>query len=411
MGDRRQQGGALTSVILVHGTGVREVGYARTLARFRAGLASRCPDVTVLPCAWGDALGALPSGGPSLIPGKTTQQKSSAKAAVNGPDEVMARRYILDIDPLHQLSLIALAWQHRLKADLEFPGEETASAALQKYIAELPGQQALWAELGNAGLTASFRESLSSIAESDVVTQALARIRIDDGEWSEFVTALGEAVIARAAREADVDLGPEQRQRLVDLVVGAFHGGQLGIGRLFFGAALETTMRLGGAFAEQRFRGPLDNWANPSVGDILRYLAFGETVRDFIEDRAAAAAKPIILIGHSLGGIACLDLLASRPISAVTQLITVGSQGSRLYQIGALPNLPEGSELPESFPLWTNIYSRYDLLSYLAEPVFAPHVTDVEIASSRAMPAAHSAYFTNSKFYELVSGLVRRAGS
>ncbi len=400
----------MTSVIFVHGTGVREVRYARTLARVRDGLASRCPDVTILPCAWGDALGAIPPGGPSLIPGKGIREKSSAKAEANGLDEVTARRYILDIDPLHQLSLISLAWRHRPKADLEFPGEETASAVLQRHIAELPGQQALQAELGAAGLTVSFRESLSFIAESDAVAQALARIRVDDGEWGEFVTALGEAVIARAAREADVELWPEERQRLVDLVVGAFHGGQLGIGRLFFGAALETTMRLGGAFAEQRFRGPLDDWANPSVGDILRYLAFGETVRDFIEGRVAAAGKPVILIGHSLGGIACLDLLASTPISAVARLITVGSQGSRLYQMGALPNLPEGSELPERFPPWTNVYSRYDLLSYLAEPVFAPHVTDVEISSSRAMPAAHSAYFTDPKFYELVSGLVLRAG-
>lgn len=70
--------------------------------------------------------------------------------------------------------------------------------------------------------------------------------------------------------------------------------------------------------------------------------------------------------------------------------------------MNALPSLAYGSSLPDTLPQWVNVYSRHDLLSYLAEPVFPGRVRDVEMASVGSMPAAHSAYFDDARLYALI---------
>jgi hypothetical protein len=77
------------------------------------------------------------------------------------------------------------------------------------------------------------------------------------------------------------------------------------------------------------------------------------------------------VFAHELGGIACVDLLAMRPLPQVKGLVTVGSQAPYLHEIGALRGIRPGTTmLPPHFPRWLNVYDPYDFLSYVAEGVF-----------------------------------------
>ncbi|MBC7268458.1 MAG: hypothetical protein H5T76_07000, partial [Streptomyces sp.] len=48
----------MTSVLFIHGTGVRAPDYAAALRTVRAGLGRIRPDVAVAECDWGSALGS-----------------------------------------------------------------------------------------------------------------------------------------------------------------------------------------------------------------------------------------------------------------------------------------------------------------------------------------------------------------
>jgi pimeloyl-ACP methyl ester carboxylesterase len=140
------------------------------------------------------------------------------------------------------------------------------------------------------------------------------------------------------------------------------------------------------------------------TGDIAVYLARGEAIRRRIDETVRKAPPgPVSLLGHSLGGIAAVDLLALGQGGRVEQLITVGSQAPFLYEIGALPSLRFGEPLPPSFPNWLNIYDERDLLSYLGAGVFPGRVRDVAVNSRQPFPWSHSAYWRNPEVYRLIA--------
>ena len=115
-----------------------------------------------------------------------------------------------------------------------------------------------------------------------------------------------------------------------------------------------------------------------------------------------AAAEPVVLIAHSLGGIAAVDLLVSQPLPSVRLLVTVGSQAPFLCEIGALWSLPHGDPLPDHFPPWLNIYDPRDLLSYIGAPLFPRRVEDVEVNNKQPFPQSHSAYWACDRVYQLI---------
>jgi pimeloyl-ACP methyl ester carboxylesterase len=150
----------------------------------------------------------------------------------------------------------------------------------------------------------------------------------------------------------------------------------------------------------RRKREQFSESAAPAAGDILLYQARGGLIRNYIRRRVKQVVKEnggdVILLAHSLGGIACVDLLATTQLPVVKKLITVGSQASFLYEINALWSLRYGESLPSNFPEWLNLYDPYDFLSYLVAPVFKREtVRDCRIESGQPFPESHSAYWNN----------------
>jgi pimeloyl-ACP methyl ester carboxylesterase len=129
-----------------------------------------------------------------------------------------------------------------------------------------------------------------------------------------------------------------------------------------------------------------------------------------VRQRIEAIKEDVILLAHSLGGIACVDLLAkhAHELPQVKGLITAGSQAPLLHEIGALYSLNANEQLPDHFPYWLNLYDPYDFLSYLAKPVFGRQempekISDKRLESGQPFPQSHSAYWTNSDTWQEIS--------
>jgi hypothetical protein len=221
---------------------------------------------------------------------------------------------------------------------------------------------------------------------------------------SEVRTALARALVASA-----IALGPRERvpagrarDRLVAALTQAWGGDERALGwltsrvkRAALHVATNTTKRKRGAISDASY---------PAAGDILLYQRRGGGIRTFIRDVIAGAASPVVLLAHSLGGIACFDLLCEPGAPAVEWLITVGSQAPLLYEIDALAGIRHRDSLPAGFPKkWPNIYDLRDFLSYTGEGLFGKdRVTDIKVDNGNPFPESHSSYFTNPQMWDAI---------
>jgi hypothetical protein len=165
-----------------------------------------------------------------------------------------------------------------------------------------------------------------------------------------------------------------------------------------------------GALARRR-RGELMDGASPLVGDILFYLCRGTSIQKFIALRIREVAPPVVIVAHSLGGVAAVDTLVQEDLQdRVALLVTVGSQAPYFYEINALPSLERqpGATLPPHFPPWVNIYDPRDFLSFVGAGLFPGKVTDHDVNSYQPFPASHSAYWDNEETYRIIAdGVIR----
>ena len=220
--------------------------------------------------------------------------------------------------------------------------------------------------------------------------------------------ALARAFVAEALLRADDDLvgafplDGAHRDALVAAIVAELGGSDRGIGSSVGRFGLNVALRLGATRPAERRRSAITEAAAPAVGDVLMYLARGEPIRTFIADTITAVKAPVVLVAHSLGGIASVDLLATRALPQVELLVTVGSQAPFLYELNALPTLPFGTELPPTVPRWVNIFDRRDLLAYTGAGIFPGRVEDREVDNRAPFPRSHSAYFANERFYAVL---------
>ncbi|MFF8831907.1 alpha/beta fold hydrolase [Streptomyces sp. NPDC015131] len=420
----------------MHGTGVREPSYTTALEAVRAGLARVRPDARVEPCDWGTPLGSYLRAGGVSIPGYAPAGAGPAgpgtagagAAAGTGPaglvparedealdgdetredDEARLRWAMLYADPFAELDAYALAGPPPGSAAPAFvPGAAAPGDALLDLVGRLdaaPAARAAWAAAvpsvplteAVAALLASpalRRAAASAAPEGDALPRLAARALT---AWALVHSGRPPGEVPVAARDdlADTltaELGGDIKG-LSDLLVSA-----LGFSARLFERSLGSRMLVAR-------RGAISGRSVGFFGDVLSYLTRGQAVRDHVAAtiRALPGEGPVVVLGHSLGGIIAVDLLADPPPGlAVDLLVTVGSQAPLLYELDALPSLPYGTGLPRRFPRWLNIYDRRDLLSYLASGAFGhdPRVTDVEVDNGQPVSAAHSAYWANDMFF------------
>ncbi|MGH4032883.1 hypothetical protein ACQB60_28565 [Actinomycetota bacterium Odt1-20B] len=396
--------------IFVHGTGVRRKRYDQLATLVASGLTARFPGAELVPCYWGDAHGAKLSAGGASIPGFGGTRGAAAASPL---DQETAEWLLLLADPLCELRVLA---ESAAEDDdgLRMPGVRVAGEEIADRLAKLPDDlqsSELTMLLHSTGIAASYPPALETVAGSEEFAGACGTA-FEAPAVRELAATVARSVIAQtlsAAGDEALCTGDE-RDRLVDLVgaslggTGRFPGGRVA-------AVLGTlALRLTTQPALDHWRAPLTTGSVPALGDILRYQVRGWPLRDHLESLITASLKPTVVIGHSLGGIALVDLYAlaaidRKPLPEARLLVTVGSQAPFLHELGALTGLPPTAGLPPGFPRWLNIFDRKDLLAYRAEPVFPgdPRVIDHEVSSRQPFPLSHSAYWKLDAVYDRIT--------
>lgn len=395
----------MTSVIFVHGTGVRKREYEQTFKTIEKKIQVQRPDIKMIPCLWGDKLGTRLGANGASIP---SYDETLTLDIVELEDKEIVLWAHLYCEPLYELHLLGLKTREEGSYN---PFEESPGDNLRSRVENLTMEGELQAKLTEAGIIEVFFEAQEEVISSDAYIQALQNV--SEGSFAEYCNAVARAIVAAAMLKSEqqekyppILTDANLRDRVVELLSLALVEEELGISGWVLGQIGGLALPTVTNYIENK-RGDVTNKISPVPCDILLYQTRGKKIRDFIEKIIADAEPPVVLIAHSLGGIACVDLLIEKSLPQVAHLVTVGSQVPFLYEINALYSLEFGQPLPEHFPKWLNIYDKRDFLSYIGGKIFnesnqPEKVKDVEVISKQPFPRSHGAYWTNATTWEAV---------
>lgn len=266
------------------------------------------------------------------------------------------------------------------------------------------------AGVANAGLLAYFDAAVDVVRTSDALVEALNNFH--DGS-AELPGVAARAIVAETMRMAAAARLPaiqgQQRDALVASIEDALGGAPKGIMSWLAAPFAGMAKSLANRYL-RRNRHSLSDLACPVIGDLIVYQGRGAPVRARIAQVLGQANEPVVVLAHSLGGVAVVDALLLDPglRARVGYLITAGSQPGFFYEINGLVGMPYARDagLPASFPRWLNFYDKADMLSYLAAPIFGGKVIDVELASKQPFPQSHSAYWTSLALWQHIAHIV-----
>jgi pimeloyl-ACP methyl ester carboxylesterase len=196
-----------------------------------------------------------------------------------------------------------------------------------------------------------------------------------------------------------------------DALVASIQDDLGGAPRGLLGDVLKRVSGLFTPIATPLLRWTRDSWSvgvSPAIGDILMYQSRGKDIRDYIKTEIEAQQGPVVLLAHSLGGIAAVDLLLTTDIPQVRALVTVGSQSPYLYGINALTGLEKGRPWPDCFPRnWLNVYDTNDFLSYPGAGILPGRVKDFRHDGRQPFPESHSAYWRSPEVWKEIDDFLK----
>jgi hypothetical protein len=366
----------MRAVLFIHGINVREDDLGRTMQIVDQAIQSRVPSAKVSACSWGADLGARLRCGGTSIPGY-----DSAKAAGEVMPEMHSHTLWLTLyeDPFFELRLLANAADDGLVLP---PSAVQHGEAVRRKLIKMPLDAAVSAAVGASGLGDYLSGACAVLAGAPAFDEVLVNYQ----QAAALLPAvLGRCVVALMIRDADRDARPaiqgSTRDSLVTLIEQHFGGASKGVLSTLTKPLLGLALGMGTRYL-QRNRGKMSDLASPAPG-------------------------PLVVIAHSLGGVAVVDtlLLAPALCAKVSHLHTVGSQAGFFYEINALVgrSFPDGAALPAAFPAWSNFYDKSDMLSYLASPIFGAGVQDIEIDNDQPFPQSHSGYWTNDTLWDAIA--------
>ncbi|WP_243075678.1 hypothetical protein [Microbacterium sp. SS28] len=150
------------------------------------------------------------------------------------------------------------------------------------------------------------------------------------------------------------------------------------------------------------------------IRNVFFYFNDRNNIREWVaREIAAERAKydgPMVVAGHSLGGVIAVDALTYRE-QPKTLLVTAGSQMPLFAVLRLAEPLGGGGVRP--FKPWLNFYNPRDPLSYYASTVFPPESVfpvgstphaespvDSEIRRPKHLPEVHTGYFEEDSLYD-----------
>jgi pimeloyl-ACP methyl ester carboxylesterase len=387
------------TLLLVHGTGVRLLDFLPVVETVRKISSAVGIRENIRECAWGDPLGVKFD---RLL---SVPEPPSRRQAQIEEEDRRTWEWLFN-GPLLELETLTIADPKNQVKPLP-PGKQAAWQKLwNEKILPYKGSQAFDGLLDREGLRGFWCDAWEAVAKSET---AAAAFKSSAHELPHACAALARALVAQlhVIALSNGYPGPSRvlRQDLIRHLLNDWGERVLAPSNFFVNFLKGATTR-----ALRRGRNDWTATTALPIGDILLYQSRGAEVQGYIRRAIEAAEPPVTIVAHSLGGLACFDLLARRDPPEVARLVTVGSQVSFFYEIGALSSLKPPQPLPEHFPKWCNIYDRHDFLSYVANPLFA-QVEDVEVKMGQPFPDSHSAYFVDEKVWLHVRDFINSAAA
>lgn len=408
----------MATVLFVHGTGVRKKGYKETMdniigkLRLNVEVEGLRVNLQVKGCLWGDPHGSKLSR--KSVP---QYQERGGSGPLSEKERNIALWDHLYSDPLYEVRLLSVT---EPDVKRENPAARTPGEELHGYLVDMlkaPDREEYKQELKKfharlleAGIDTVFQQAQKNILESPTYLEMRRKVQKAMGA---FQDALARALVAEAiifSDHAAVQNDALLRDEVVNCVRSRLGPYQRAVVRPIVERLLTSRI--------QRSRGGFMDIASPLAGDILLYQCDGKPFRETLRrriDEEAQLSPPVILVGHSLGGVICVDLLVKEDLqNSVCQLITVGSQAPYFYEIGALQSLPMMKDgklptLPPHFPPWDNIFDPRDFLSFAGKDVFPGKIQDHPVDNGEPFPESHSAYWTNSTIYQVIQEVTQKS--
>lgn len=389
----------------MHGTGSRKAEYRNTFEQIEKILNQRKPELKLVPCLWGEEHGTkLKAGGASIPDYNLTGGSANSNNLEDNPVWLWEQLYK---DPLYEIRLLSLRPIH---GQITVPGRATPSQEFRKRVDQLIASETLQIQLKEASITNVFEQAHQEITKSKAYRRLLETA---SRPLDEDYAAISRAIVAKILEVCDneyiytpIQFASALRDRTVDLINLELTEGNTSRGVItnWVKSQVMGGLRHLGDKRLQQTRGKLTDIAHSFSGDILFYQAKGKKIRDFIQEQVEQVEPPVVLLAHSLGGIACVDLLVKQKLPQIKLLITVGSQAPFLYEIDALQSLSYGEALPDYFPRWLNIYDLRDTLSYVGDHqgLFFGKIKDVKVDNKQPFPESHGAYWYSSDTWDAI---------
>jgi hypothetical protein len=383
-------------ILFVHGTGVRLVSYDLTLSLVRRQAEKYLDLACVHQCLWGERWGAKLNQSGASVP-TYADQPASMLSALDAEMIDQASWRMLSEDPLFELRLLqGLAAPRRELGPRETPPGRISVQLLKNFQLSDARAAAFMAALAETSLDTFWPVAYRTIADDPEVEQILLTANRDPREVSRALArALVSALVECAMEGGHPGISGTRRTLLVALLIPSLGEQPLAPFDWVTKPLLGLAKGIGTARG-RRGRRVLTDSASFLAGDIILYQVRGEQIRGFIAKCIRDLDKEVVVLAHSLGGIAAVDVLVQNDLSdRVRALITVGCQAPYFYEIDALVSLRFGQQLPSHFPRkWLNIWDPNDFLSFLAAGIFTSNaVKDYEVRSRAPFPDAHSAYW------------------
>jgi hypothetical protein len=412
----------MNTVLFIHGTGTREPHCSEIVAEVSAGLQGTA---IVKLCYWGGTEGSrLNAGGASIplynstrslretlqrpIPEQTSDYDIAVWDLLGKAPLIELRLLVIDVDREEDLT------PNQARIRLNFEG-------LASWETWLSVSSELRACILASRLGTFLIEACQILEKSDAYRNAARR-----SDKTTLCLTASRAIVAISfflADEQDTPAPARTNPTLRDKLVDGFSSVLAGLhvetiessrGPLKDHLVKPLVGLVGSAATNlvtnhvRRRRGAIHDAHTATAGDILLYQSRGSKIRRFIRDRVDEIDGPVVLVAHSLGGVACVDLLILEKLMNVALLVTIGSQASLFYELDSLQSLEyrtvrPSARLPEHFPKWLNIYDLRDFLSYVVEPVFGDtNARDVMVDNRLPFPDSHGGYFSNPSVWKTV---------
>ncbi|MBK7599637.1 MAG: hypothetical protein IPJ07_14395 [Acidobacteria bacterium] len=206
-------------------------------------------------------------------------------------------------DPLCELRILGIKTK---QTSMAVPNQLSPYQQLDGEIKRIKLEGELGEIFRICGLSTVWDDAKRDVTTSQDYKSALnaASAATDDYRQAIIRAIIAQAILTLRERKKlrydESPIAPRDRDRITELLLE-----QMGVHRGVIGWIAKQALGRPATWFIRRNRADYSESAYPMIGDILLYQSRGQAIRDLIREKIKEAKPPVILLAHSLGGIAC----------------------------------------------------------------------------------------------------------